>query len=177
MKFLRSSLFLSLLEVVVGILLLVNPVGFTSGIIMAFGAVMLIVGFFKGVEYFRTPAQEAAEASSLTIGIILVLVGLVAMIKTNWILATFPVVTLIYGIVILVAGVHKLQKTVDQLRSKEKFWYLSLIAAALTIIFAVLIIANPFATTEALWMFTGITLLVEAAVDMVSYFLSGGKEA
>ena len=37
-----SSVAVSIAEVIVGILILVNPIGFTSGIIIAFGVVLLV---------------------------------------------------------------------------------------------------------------------------------------
>ncbi|MBE6958691.1 MAG: hypothetical protein E7447_06040 [Ruminococcaceae bacterium] len=39
-----SSMAMSLVEVIIGILLLVNPIGFTSGIIIAFGIVLMVMG-------------------------------------------------------------------------------------------------------------------------------------
>ena len=39
-----SSVAMSLAEIIIGILLLVNPVGFTSGIIVTFGVVLMITG-------------------------------------------------------------------------------------------------------------------------------------
>ena len=39
-----GSVAMSLAEIVIGILLLVNPVGFTSGIIVTFGVVLMITG-------------------------------------------------------------------------------------------------------------------------------------
>ena len=40
---------------------------------------------------------------------------------------------------------------------------------------AVVILLNPFATTEVLWIFAGITLIVEAFVDIVSIFVNAGS--
>jgi hypothetical protein len=34
---------------------------------------------------------------------------------------------------------------------------------------------NPFSSTEVLWMIAGITLIVEALLDVVTWFL-GGRE-
>ena len=39
-----GSVAMSLAEIVIGILLLVNPVGFTSGVIVTFGVVLMITG-------------------------------------------------------------------------------------------------------------------------------------
>ena len=55
-----GSVAMSLAEIVVGILLLVNPVGFTSGIIIAFGIVLMLMGISTTIKYFRTEPEEAA---------------------------------------------------------------------------------------------------------------------
>ena len=39
-----GSVAMSLAEIIIGVLLLVNPVGFTSGIIVTFGVVLMITG-------------------------------------------------------------------------------------------------------------------------------------
>jgi len=44
-----------------------------------------------------------------------------------------------------------------------------LIGAVLTLGFAVLILLNPFATTAILWTFIAVSLIVEAAVDILTY--------
>ena len=58
-----SSMAMSIAEVIIGILLLVNPIGFTSGIIIAFGIVLMIMGIHKTVKYFRTEPVKAAKAA------------------------------------------------------------------------------------------------------------------
>lgn len=65
MKERLSIIFLSIAEILVGILLLFNPVGFTSWIIMALGIILILAGLISTVEYFRTPAPEAALKSHL----------------------------------------------------------------------------------------------------------------
>ena len=74
MKKVNSGIFgllMSLIEIVIGILLLINPVGFTSGIIITLGVVLTIMGLGQVVQYFRTDAEEAAEGGKLTKGIFL----------------------------------------------------------------------------------------------------------
>ena len=51
---------MSIAELIIGILLLVNPIGFTSGIIIAFGIALMIMGIRKTIKYFRTEPEEAA---------------------------------------------------------------------------------------------------------------------
>ena len=65
MKFLKNhfaGIGMFLLEILVGVLLLINPVGFTSGIIIGAGLVLLLVGIVCIIKYFRAEPQEAAKS-------------------------------------------------------------------------------------------------------------------
>ena len=93
------------------------------------------------------------------------------MFRSDWFILTFPLLTVLYGVMALVCGICKVQWAADMLRSKQKYWYVGAIAAFLTIVFACLILANPFAATATLWTFVGVTMIVEAAADCAAFFL------
>ena len=162
-----GSVAMSLAEIIIGILLLVNPVAFTSGIIVAFGIVLMIMGIGTTIKYFRTEPEEAAVGQVLVKGLLELLGGAFCTFNSHWFIATFPVLTLVYGVVILVAGITKLQWTVDIIRMKRSKWFWAAISAAISIVCGVVIITSPFSTTAVLWMFIGISLIVEAVFDMI----------
>ncbi len=179
MKFVKaslSSLLSSIVEIIVGILLLINPVGFTSLILIAVGLVLLTMGLGRIIVYFRTDPEEASQEGNLAIGLICGLLGLVGVFKTEWIIATFPMITLVYGVISMASGVSKLQISIDLLRNKRKYWFVALISAVLTLVCAAFILANPFSTTALLWNFTGIALIVEALADLVTFIFARKAE-
>ena len=77
--------------------------------------------------------------------------------------------TLLYGVITLVAGVGKIQMAVDLMRLQLRHWYIALINALFTIVFALLIVFNPFETTAILWTFIGVALLIEALLDIIVF--------
>ena len=170
-----GGIILCLCEVAIGILLLVNPVGFTAGIITAFGIVLGLWGIGSIIGYFRQDAEEAAASQSLMKGLVLLLAGGFCVLKKAWIIAAFPVMTLVYGVVILISGMGKVQWTADMLRAKNKKWFFAAISAVVSIICAVVILRSPFTSTAALWIFTGVSLICEAILDMVTFLISGRK--
>ena len=171
MKSLKENLngvALCLFELVVGVLLLISPVRFTAGIITVAGVVLMILGLMDVVRYFRTSPDEAVLGHLLSKGILSLLLGIFCVWKTEWFIATFPVLTILYGILILVAGISKIQLTVDMLRRKNRKWFWAAISAAVSIVCAIVILQSPFTSTAVLWMFTGISLIVEAVLDIVA---------
>lgn len=163
-------------EIVLGILLLINPIGFTSGIIVALGFVMVCLGIGSIVGYFRKTPEEAAQKNDFAKGLILALLGAFCVFKSEWFIATFPLLTVLYGVLTLVMGISKIQQAIDMLRMKRKFWMIAVMNAVLTIIFSVLILSNPFASTAILWTFIGVTLIIEAIIDLLTVIF-GRKQA
>lgn len=178
MKFLKNhfaGIGMFLLEILVGVLLLINPVGFTSGIIIGAGLVLLLVGIVCIIKYFRAEPQEAAKSQNLMKGLIALLAGSFCALRSEWFVVTFPVITLIYGVVILITGLGKIQWTVDILRQKKPRWFLCALSALVSTACGLVIIAAPFTTTAVLWMFTGIGLIVDACFDIVALIFTNRK--
>ena len=173
-----SNILVCIFEVIVGILVLIDAVAFTSGIIIACGIVLLFMGLSSIIRYFRMEAEDAAISQQLLKGLVLVVIGLFCGLNSHWFLNTFPLLTMIYGTVILVAGLGKVQWTVDMLRMKKARWYLPAMSAIVSILCAVIILKNPFKSTTLLWVLTGVSLIIEAMFDVVTLAVGGRmKEA
>lgn len=166
----------SLLQAIVGILLLIDPMGLTSGILVTFGVVLTVMGVVSIVNYFRTPIETASNEQYLMKGLLSALVGCFCIFCTEWLVATLPLLSIIYGVIMLLAGLTKVQLTFDALRKKEGKWFLGLISAAISIVCAVVVLANPFTTTAVLWVFTGVTMIVDAVFDVFAVLFGGKKK-
>lgn len=168
-----DSILVCVAEIIVGVLLLIDPIGFTSKIIMGLGVVLLVIGVWNIFKYFKTSPEVAAQENRLGSGLLFLLFGGFCTFKAEWFVLTFPVLTVIYGVFNLVIGICKVQWAVDMLRAKMKYWYAAFLGAATTLVFAVLILINPFASTQILWIFIAVTLIVEAVIDMMTAILRG----
>ena len=164
-----GSILMCVLEILVGVLLLLDPTGFTSAIIIAAGAALILYGVICIVRYFRADAAEGALRQNLFKGLLLLLGGLFCVLRSKWFVDTFPLLTILYGIGLLISGVGKIQWMADMIRFGRKRWYLPAISAALSLIFAAIILCSP----TALWSFLGIVLIVEAVFDIVAIALGG----
>ncbi len=170
-----GNLLMCLSEIVIGILLLINPVGFTSGIIITLGILLTILGIVNIVRYFRADPEMAAQKNGLAKGLVFVSIAFVCIFRTGWFIAAFPLITIFYGILILLSGISKIQWAVDLLRLKQKYWVVALIGAILSLLFAVFVLVNPFSSTLFLWNFIAVSLIIEAVVDILT-FIFGRKQ-
>lgn len=174
MKIFRGStadLALCILELAAGILLLLDPVKFTSTVIIGVGVVLIILGLIEVVNYFRTDAKSASLGQMLTKGLISLLAGAFCVVQWQWFLVTFPVLTMVYGTLILLRGISKIQLAIDMVRLRGSRWRWAAVNASLTLICAILMLGKPFASTEALWLFTGAALVGMGIFDLAVLIL------
>lgn len=166
-----NVIIMCIIEVVAGILLLVNPVGFTASIIIVAGIAFMVDGLLNVIRYFRSKPEEAAAGQLLMRGLVALLAGAFCAFRPEWFIATFPMIAILYGVAVLVAGLGKVQIATDMLRAKNSKWWWGAISAAISIICAFVMINNPFSSTVALWWFTGISLIVEAVFDIITLIM------
>ncbi len=159
---------LCLFELALGVLLLINPVGFTSGILRALGVLLLLDGVVHVFRYFKEPPEAAALAQDLTRGLLETIAGLFCMLKSQWFIVTFPLLTVLYGVLALINGVGKIQWAVDLLRKKSKKWFWAAISAAVMLICSLVILADPFRSAVVLWVFIGVTWIADAILDVIA---------
>lgn len=163
---------LSVLEILVGILLLIDPMGFTAGIIRGIGVLAILAGLIDIVRYFLASPETGAASQRLFRGLVAVIGGVTAIVKYEWFINAFPLLTALYAIGMLVVAAYRVQKMADMLRLKQGRWYLPGIAAALAAALAAIILINPFSAVTAVWTFAAISLIAEAVMDLVTIFLA-----
>ncbi len=162
-----TKILLAVAQIVVAILLLINPVGFTAGIIIAAGVVAVAAGVISIVKYVKLPAIQAASEQRLARGIVLIAVGVFAICKYGWFIGVFSILAALYGLGILLSSIARVQWTVDMLRVNHPRWWLMAIDAVITALLGILILTNPFAAVTVPWLFVSIALFVGAAIDIV----------
>lgn len=164
-----AELIFAAAELVLGILLLINPVSFTSAIITVLGLLLAIMGIAAIVRHFKKNPAEAARGQDMTQGLVMIVGGMFCMMKSTVLTtAALPLLMLVYGAMVLVSGLAKVQWAVDKYRLHADKWFWEAISAAVTLICAVFILSNPLSSAAAMWIFIGVTLLVEAVLDVLA---------
>ena len=162
-------------ELAVGVLLLIDPIAFTSAIVRILGIVLCVFGVLNIMNYFGLAPEMGSMSMSYTKGLVQVITGVFCIFRPEWIASAFPLLAVAYGLVILVVGLVKLQWSVDALRIGSGYWFIPGIGGLTSVIFAVVIIFNQVTTAAVLWIFAGVSLIVEAIIDAVSTIMSNKK--
>ena len=180
MKFIKENLLTVITSAtlfVVGMLLLINPVTFAVVLIRITGALLIVWGAFDFFRYFRTSPEEAAKGSNFYSGMTLSAVGIFCLFGADWFIKVFPVLAVLYGLFEIFVSFRLFQRMMDSMRQKRPLWYFKGITAGVTFIFGMIIVCNPEMTMINVWVFTGVTMMIEGILNAVTaIILSKPKE-
>ena len=84
---------MGILEILTDVLLLVNPVYFTAGIVIAAGILLILGGLMNGYRYFKASPAVAEREGTLVLCLIGLALGGLCVAGTWQVIAAFPVLT------------------------------------------------------------------------------------
>ena len=142
-----------LLEIIVGVVLLVDPVGFLRLAIILFGMGVLAAGIVYLIRYLRARKNGETRTAWMIDAVIGILLGLFCLIANLWIVESFAALVVVCGILLVLLAIMKVQWTLE-LRCIGRTWLASALSAVLSIAIAILIILHPFSVMTTLWRFT-----------------------
>ena len=178
-KFLTSkigNILLCIAEIIVGVLLLVNPDAVTSAFIIGAGAVMILTGIVFCTLYFVGEAEKMVIKQLLFKGLLLIILGVLCVTQYGVLLAALPFVTWVYAIAMLILAAYKVQCTVDILRLsgiRSSMHILGgfLLSCALAVVLALFILLNPNTAMNIVWGFMGVSIILEAGLEIATIIL------
>lgn len=148
----------SILCVVLGLVLLLWP-GLTMRIVCtAVGAVLILSGAIRIMEYFFVRDGSMYSQLNLIFGIVLAAVGIWIAVSPGKVLALIPI---IMGAIIVLHGLHNIKQAVGLCQDKYDKWWVALLLGILTVGFGVLLICRPFAAIDTMVMLIGIFLIYD----------------
>ena len=164
-KFLKKSswtdIVISLIFILFGALLIKNPDIILSMISTILGAIFILIGVFKIIDYFSTGKQDNYL---ITMGILGILTGIIIIFCYGIILSIFRI---ILGIWIIYSGILNLQTTIDWKEFKSRLWLISCILSVVMIIGGIYVLVNSGAilqTVGAIIVVYGILNIIENVI-------------
>ena len=131
----------AIIGIAAGLLLLVFPQEAINVITYGIGIVSLVYGVVRIVDYFKNRDISPFFAGELILGVVLVGIGLFSFLNPGGIFAILPV---IFGILVLVEGISKLQRALMLRRYGYPRWVAALVLAIAIMVLGVVLVLNPF---------------------------------
>lgn len=164
-KFLKKSgwtdIIVSLIFIVFGIMLISRPEAIVSVISILLGAIFIVMGVLKIVDYYSNGKQDNYL---IAIATVLILVGIIIMFCADIILSVFRILIAVW---IIYSGIMNLQTAIVWKDYKSRLWLVTLLLAIVTIVVGVYILIN----TGAILQTIGVAILIYGLVDIIESFI------
>jgi uncharacterized membrane protein HdeD (DUF308 family) len=169
-KMKRTWIMSSIILMVIGIGMLICPDKYMGLMVSALGYVLLVVATVFVLDFLASK-KALINYVFVTIGLIIGLLGLFVEMRRADVL---PMLSLIFGLILLVDGISELFNAFVYARraGKRAWWALGLLSM-LTILFGVLLFINPFWDTPAvLKVVIGVMMLFSSVVSIIRTVLT-----
>lgn len=136
-----SYVVLSVMFLLLGIYLVVNPETSLIMICRILGAAMAVFGVMKIVLYFIREVEGVAIRFDFAVGLFCIILGALMLWRAP---ALTDVLSVMIGLLVLVDSVFKLQVAVDSRRMGAHSWWVTLVCTVVCLVLGVLLVFNPF---------------------------------
>lgn len=131
----------------------------------ALAAVLCVVGIVLMVGYIRGEVLDGMMGYGLAKGLILLLIGIVLFVRSDVLTNVLP---WLWGVAMIAGGFGKFQMAFDLKRIGRERWWLLLIGSLVSFVLGTFSVTQPEFLAVVVTQFIGISLLVEAVLDMVA---------
>ena len=163
-KVFNISMISSVLLFLFGLILAVNAEGFIKSITVAIGVVLLLIGVFPVIDYFRYRKEGLGASVGLISGIFSIVCGLMLLINEDLLMILIPV---FIGVWMIINGINKIQVSFEIKDLGEKSWIITFIYSILIIVLGGYFIVNPISGATTVTSFIGIILCIYAVLDII----------
>lgn len=164
LKKIKTNVVISaLFGIVLGVVLVIWPGMSIQITCMAIGAVLILNGISRLVNFIFGRDGTLFSQMNLVMGIIITVIGVYILLQPAKVIAIIPILV---GIIIIIHGVNNLQQAVSLCKSQYDKWWIALILGLVTVGFGILLICNPFQAIDTLVMFIGLFLIYDGISDI-----------
>lgn len=160
----------SICALIVGVLLIANPSGAVSYIVVAIGALFMLPGVVGTFSWLRAVTQKERTA---TPGVMVLIVSIGSLLLGLWLMLMpqFFIGVLMYvlGVLIVLCGINQLMGLVAARRNMPVPFYF-FIFPVVVLLTGLLILANPFEIVNVSFIILGVSFLIYGVTDLLRMF-------
>lgn len=167
-KVFNISLISSVLLFLFGLILAVNAEGFIKSVTIALGVILLLIGVFPVIDYFRYRKEGLGASVGLISGIFSIVCGLMLILNEDLLMMLIPV---FIGVWMIINGINKIQVSFEIKDFGEKSWIITFIYSILIMVLGGYFIVNPISGATTVTSFIGVVLCIYAVLDIIDCIL------
>ena len=166
-QFRKGAIAVSCCMLALGILMVLWPDISALTICIILGIFCIAAGMYAMVRYFKLGVAGLFFRSDLSFGICSILLGVLLLLHPYGAMIFLPIAA---GFFMIIGSVLDIQVSIEMRRLHFGNWGVMLILGIINIIFAFLLLMNPFQGASVLVIFVGISLVVDSIQNFYSIY-------
>lgn len=166
-KFKSSTYAVSIIYVVVGLIMLLNPSFIGDAVNYILGILIIIYGLIYSVSVYQKKDAGAFDKFDLLAGVICISFGIFLIVNKDVLYSLIP---FCMGVILFMDAITGIIKGIKLKKLGLEKWWIILIINLVFMAFAIYIIVNSNAITELLIRIIGGFLIVDALLDFLMTF-------
>lgn len=146
-----------------GIALFVWPDLFTLMACRAIAMLLIVVGAVHLLSYLLERREGFRLQADLAVGAVLFALGLWMTFSPGFFISLIP---LVLGAVVLVHGIQDIRYGLSLKKTSYEYWWTASVFGVFSVLFALVMITNPFGSASALTMLVGVALIYDGISDI-----------
>ena len=151
--------------IIIGLILIVWPTESRLVICYALGALLVLYGAYRIIDYFVSNGAGEPVQFGAAVGIGCATAGVLLLFRANAVVAVFGVVV---GVALAIDSVLRLQLALDIRRMGGGHWFPVLICAIVMLIIGGMLIFNPFEIVTTATIIAGVALALDGVLTIWS---------
>lgn len=158
------NLICTLLFLIIGIILVTNPVATLNVVAYAVEIILIVWGTITIVDYIRIESRHDVFSCGFVQGVVCILIALFLIINPTIITTILPVCI---GIWMVFGSLSRIQITIklNAWGQRTSIWYI--ILAILMFAIGLVIICNPFKTAALIVQMLGVGIITYSVIDLI----------
>lgn len=173
-KFKASSYAVSIVYIIVGLIMLLNPSFISNAVNYVIGVLVIIYGVFYTVSLYQKKDSGLYSKFDFLAGIICISFGLFLILNPDILVSLIPFCT---GVVLFMDAISFIVNSFSLKKLGSKTWVVNLVIGIIFLGFSMYIIFTAKSITLLLIRFIGAFLIVDALLDFLTVLrLNKGKK-
>ena len=164
-KFKASSYAVSIIYIIVGLIMLLNPDFVSSAVSYVIGALMVVYGIIYSISLYQKREIEIYGKFDFIAGIMCISFGLFLIFNPNILNALLPFCT---GIILLMDAIRFIISGIKLKKFGFRIWCVNFVIGFIFLGFSIFIIAKSQEISLLILRFIGASLVIDAVLDFVT---------
>lgn len=174
-KFKNYSFAVSILYIVVGLIMLLNPKFVCDAVNYIIGSLVMLYGIIYLINLYQQREFELFNKFNFLAGVMCISFGVFLILNSNVLMSLIPFCS---GVIIFIDAIYQIRNSISLKSLGNRHWWINLVVGLLFLGFAIFIMAKSENISQLVIQFIGAILIIDAIMDFYTYFMlkKGSKD-